>query len=49
MRMRKIVGIAVVIVVSILVLYTIMSPYQNCKRDGGGEYVIDICIKNTSW
>ena len=30
----------------ILILYFIMSPYQNCKRDGrSGSF----CISNTSW
>ena len=30
----------------VLILYFIMSPYQNCKRDGrSGSY----CIRMTSW
>ena len=36
----------------ILVLYFIMSPYQNCMRGGGDDGLIskkDVCLRYTSW
>ena len=29
----------------VLILYFVMSPYQNCKRDSGSSF----CMKYTTW
>ena len=35
------------VVICLLVIYYIFSPYQNCKRDGG--FNESGCIQYTSW
>ena len=35
----------ILIVVSILIIYFVISPYQNCGRLGGDNW----CIENKNW
>ncbi len=39
------------VVICIIGLYFLMSPYQNCLRDVGGGYYSKIrhCTENSSW
>ena len=40
----------VTIVVSIIVIYFLTSPYQNCEREGNSRYgTVDYCLENTNW
>tara|TARA_B100000575_G_scaffold153309_1_gene122296 strand:+ start:833 stop:1066 length:234 start_codon:yes stop_codon:yes gene_type:complete len=40
----------VTIVVSIIVIYFLTSPYQNCEREGNYQFgTVDYCLENTNW
>ena len=36
----------VIVIIGIIIVYFIISPYQNCMREGGKYYT---CLKRTSW
>jgi hypothetical protein len=42
---KHLLGVVAVIVVVIVGLYYVMSPYQNCKD----RYAENFCYMNTSW
>lgn len=39
----------VIVVAAIVVVYFVVSPYQNCMRDGPGSRPAAWCSRNTSW
>ena len=47
--------VIIVAAIAIIVLYYLMSPYQNCVRNNAGEYepseqlVQEMCFQMTSW
>jgi len=42
-------GLIIAVVVAIIVVYYVISPYQNCMRDEGNKKNHRACAHLTSW
>ncbi len=50
-QLRNYLILMVAVIVGVLALYYLMSPYQNCVRDIDADRASQfvLCVENTSW